>query len=975
MVRKTSMNQERWQRLKEIVADALEEDSPAARTALLNRECADDLSLLREAESFLANADTVAAEGMDRLEECAAAASAVVRRDKILTPGRRIGAYVIIRELGRGGMAAVYLAARADGYFEKEVAIKVLKPAEGTASELLGRFRAEREVLASLDHPNIAGLFDAGTTEEGMPYFVMEYVSGTPITNFVRDRHLSVRQRLALFLKICSAVEAAHRKRVVHRDLKRSNILVNEDGEPKLLDFGIAKLLQEDPAALTATGQQRLTPISASPEQARGEAVTTASDIYALGALLYEMLTGHTPHRFSSRQPGLNEVERVICEEEPIIPSAVADDPALQRALRGDLDAIILRALRKDPARRYSSVGELEADIRHYLAREPVQARANTLPYRLLRFAGRHQPSPLRLLLGVLVLASVVALSLYLARHYAKPVAARPPPKPPPAVISPRSIAVLPFDDFAAADGSSYFADGVQDDILTDLAKAQDLKVISRSGAAAYREGVRDVRAIRQNLGVAYVLEGSVRRQDDRVRVNVQLIDTDSDVQVWAEQYERKLDDLFALQSELSQAIVGQLKGKLSAREKAAMGVRPTQDMEAYDRYLQAKAALTQYDYVKAIKLLKEAIGRDPKFALAYCVLTDAHLFAYRFGGDPSKSHLEEAETAAETALQLMPNLPEAHLAKAQYYYNGLRDYEKTLAELAIAPPSPDARARFFDLTALAERRLGRWKEALRDGEKALELDPRDPFISTEVIQTYLALHRYRDAEELAGKAIQLIPMQRSPFWMLKADAILAQGEPERARAALQAAPPEVEDLHLELARTAMYAGDLSAALEEVTKARTPNSRAPMPDLMEGTIAHLQGNTERSQAAFERARIELERQVQEQPENPWPVSYLAWVYAGLGRKDDALKASAQSLRLIPSWRDSMEGPEYANMQAQIQAWLGEKTSALNYLKTASGRPGSPSYGELKFDVGWANLRDEPGFAEILASAAKPIKLD
>jgi len=184
---------------------------------------------------------------MDRLEECAAAASAAVRRDKILTPGRRVGAYVIIRELGRGGMATVYLGARADGYFEKEVAIKVLKPAEGTASELIGRFRAEREVLASLDHPNIAGLFDAGTTEEGMPYFVMEYVSGTPITNFVRDRHLSVRQRLALFLKICSAVEAAHRKRVVHRDLKRSNILVNEDGEPKLLDFGIAKLLEEHP--------------------------------------------------------------------------------------------------------------------------------------------------------------------------------------------------------------------------------------------------------------------------------------------------------------------------------------------------------------------------------------------------------------------------------------------------------------------------------------------------------------------------------------------------------------------------------------------------------------------------------------------------------------------------------------------------------------------------------------------------------
>lgn len=309
------MNRERWAKLKEIVADALEEDSPAARTALLSRECADDASLLREAESFLTEADTATASGADPIEGCAAMTTAMTHQEESTMTGRRIGAYVIVRELGHGGMATVYLAARADGYFEKQVAIKVLKPGGSDAIELLGRFRAEREVLASLEHPNIATLFDAGTTEEGMPYFVMEYVAGTPVTAYIQERDLPTHDRLALFLRICAAVEVAHRKHIVHRDLKRSNILVNEEGEPKLLDFGIAKLLEESPLVRTATGRQRLTPISASPEQARGEAVTRASDIYALGALLYEILTAQTPHVFPSRSPSLDEVARIVGEE------------------------------------------------------------------------------------------------------------------------------------------------------------------------------------------------------------------------------------------------------------------------------------------------------------------------------------------------------------------------------------------------------------------------------------------------------------------------------------------------------------------------------------------------------------------------------------------------------------------------------------------------------------------------------------
>lgn len=404
------MNQERWTRFKKVVTEAMKADSPASRTALLLRECGDDPTLRYEAESFFSDIETTDGGGEDPFEEWVTVAAAATHEGEPVMAGRRLGAYVIVQELGRGGMATVYLAVRADGYFEKKVAIKVLQPTRGGhTAELLRRFRAEREVLASLEHPNIATILDAGTTEDGLPYFVMEYVRGLPVVDYIRDHNLPFPDRLTLFLKICAAVEVAHRKRIVHRDLKRNNILVNEEGEPKLLDFGIAKLLEEDQASHTATGQQRLTPISASPEQACGEPVTMASDIYALGVLLYEILTGRNPHLFSSSSPDLDEVARIVCSTEPIAPSLAVTDPEMQRALKGDLDAIVLRAIEKHPKQRYASIGDLTRDIRHHMTGEPVQVRPHKLSEVTTGWWERH-----KLLTAASIIVIVLAGSLIL---------------------------------------------------------------------------------------------------------------------------------------------------------------------------------------------------------------------------------------------------------------------------------------------------------------------------------------------------------------------------------------------------------------------------------------------------------------------------------------------------------------------------------------------------------------------------------
>lgn len=397
----------RWERVKELF-EAAADLAPPERTGLLVRECGDDEELRREIESLLASdqeAKTFIEQPAFELPRDLFPASP----DEPLT-GRAIGPYRIIREIGRGGLGAVYLAARADDAYDKEVAIKLVRRGLDT-EDILRRFRNERQILAQLDHPNIARLIDGGTTSDGLPYFVMEYVKGEPIAAYCEVRRLPVRDRLDLFRRVCAAVTYAHQNLVVHRDLKPSNILVTPEGEPKLLDFGIAKVLgaEEDLLARTSTGRQVLTPEYASPEQVQGEAMTTATDVYSLGILLYELLTGSRPYRLKTRGP--DQIARAITGSAPQRPStavARADKSKIEirnsKILEGDLDNIVLMALRKEPARRYASVAQFSEDIRRHLEGLPVVARQDTFGYRASKFVRRHR-------IGVAA-AAVILLSL-----------------------------------------------------------------------------------------------------------------------------------------------------------------------------------------------------------------------------------------------------------------------------------------------------------------------------------------------------------------------------------------------------------------------------------------------------------------------------------------------------------------------------------------------------------------------------------
>ncbi len=384
-----------WQLLEEIFHGAVDLE-PLARAAFLDRKCRENAELRNEAEVLLNSADKTWGFFQKPFQAAAQQATPAMG-----VPGQRIGTYRIIRLLGEGGMGTVYLADRADDLYEQQVAIKLVHAGAGRTRDLLLRFAAERQILANLAHPNIARLLDAGITPEGAPYLVMEYIEGVAIDKYVAAQSLSLAERLRIFRTVCAAVEYAHRNLVVHRDIKPANILVTSEGAPKLLDFGIAKLLQpastsatEPATALTRATERLMTPEYASPEQARGEAVTTATDVYALGGLLYALLTGRPPFQVASSNP--LEIARVICEQPPTRPSAAARNHSTlhgheQSRLKGDLDNIVLKALRKEPEKRYATVGEFSEDVRRYLEGFPLQAGSQAWTYRAQKFIGRHK--------------------------------------------------------------------------------------------------------------------------------------------------------------------------------------------------------------------------------------------------------------------------------------------------------------------------------------------------------------------------------------------------------------------------------------------------------------------------------------------------------------------------------------------------------------------------------------------------------
>src|SRR5213080_4862103 len=466
-----------------------------------------------------------------------------------------LGDYELLDEVGRGGQGVVFRARQKS--LNRIVALKVISLGQWASKAHLKRFRREAEAAASLDHPSIVPIYEVGE-RDGSCYFSMKFVEGGQLDEVVRRTPMSIRQAVELIAKVARTVHYAHEHRILHRDIKPGNILLDAKGEPHLTDFGLARLVESE-STVTRTMEVLGTPSYMAPEQAVGNnsAVSSVTDVYGLGAVLYQLLTGHPPFAGGTTF----ETIKLLLDTEPRQPRLL--NPKIDR----DLSTICLKCLEKDPKRRYTSALALAEDLERWLKHEPIQARHTGIFARGKKWVQRNPTSAL-LVASLVALVAAAGWIVWKSEFIRHPLTT--------------GIAVLPFENLSDEKEHAFFADGVQDDILIKLAKIADLKVISRTSVMQYR-GKQDVRQIGNALRVSHVLEGTVRRSGGKVHVNAQLVDARTDAGIWAEEYDRDLNDVFAVETEVAQSIANRLRAKVSAREKAAIQERPTRDLVAYD--------------------------------------------------------------------------------------------------------------------------------------------------------------------------------------------------------------------------------------------------------------------------------------------------------------------------------------------------------------------------------------------------------
>jgi TolB-like protein len=592
------------------------------------------------------------------------------------------------------------------------------------------------------------------------------------------------------------------------------------------------------------------------------------------------------------------------------------------------------------------------------------------------------RPSRNRAWIYTVIVAGAISVSLFLFGRYATSS------KQSGSVELPtKSIAVLPFENFSEDKAFAFFADGVHDEILNDLAKIADLKVISRTSVMQYKNtATRNLPEIAQALKVAHVLEGSVQRSANRVRVSAQLIDARNDTHVWVEKYDRELADVFAIQSEIAQKIADQLQAKLSPTEKSAMKERPTSDLAAYDLYLRAKELIYDSDInpsrrrendFKAVQLLDQAIARDPAFLLAHCQLAYVHDYIYNFNFDHTETRLALAETSVKAAVRLEPDSGETHLAQAIHFYWGYLNYDRAREELAKAQHALPNNVQILKFLGLIDRRQGRWSEAVRNLERAVDLDPRNASTLLELGWHYRHLRTYAEAIAMFNRALALEPRRIKLRTYSARVVVQAEADMAPLRAVVKtieaegpSSAAEVSDISFQLALRERDPAAASRALASIPSEGDVNSFFQYPHAWyEGLLAKLRQDVPGAHSAFTAARAEAEKIVRAQPGSVAPLSVLALIDAELGEKDKAIQKGRTACDMLPLTKDAVVGVLLITNLASIYALTGEKDLALEQLDIVSKLPYGPSYGELRLDLEWDSLRGDPRFEKIVASLA------
>ena len=862
--------------------------------------------------------------------------------------GTMISHYKIIEKIGAGGMGEVYLAE--DTKLNRDVALKFLPSHLCQDEDCRARFKREAQAAAKLSHPNIMTIHEVGDYQ-GRPYIVMEHVEGRSLKEFSTDTDLSMEQILELFIQICEGLNDAHEKGVTHRDIKPTNILVDSHGRVKIVDFGLASVVGTD--QLTKAGSTLGTIGYMSPEQVRGQEIDHRSDLFSLGVVLYELITKQNPFKRDSEAATL----KAVCDN---IPEPLA---RFRRAVPEGLQGIIDKASEKDVRTRYQHADGMLADLMR--VKRSLESGQSTDSVT----AVARRPAWVWWIAGVVVVVVAVA-ALIVTKPWITETATDQPEK--------IMLVVLPFENLGDPE-DEYFADGITDEITSRLASVHNLGVISRTSAYAYKESDKTLPQIANDLGVDYVLEGTVRwdksGDTDRVRITPQLIRVSDDMHLWADNYEEALTGIFSVQTAIASNIVKALDLALSDSDRNTLAVMPTRNPEAFDYYLRGKRfdASNTDEVNRAESLLQRAIELDPEFALAHVRL--AHLYSEMYWWsqfyDPSEEWLVKAKRHVDSALTLQPDLADAYAAKGWYYFRGGQDYRSAQKYLELALDRQPNNAEWHRSVGVIQRRQGKWGDALRSFEQALRLDPRSASLAATYAGTLVSTRNYEKAEKMFDRAVELAPNSKWLYIEKSMLYLLWRGDTKQARDVVSKAVrqsgrwPMLSYVEMQLD---LIDGDYEHALALCSKVGSVYTGA-LSDSAEYYYKRAevlrQYQPELAVAYCDSARVILEREIRNNPDASYSRVFLGQLYAWLGRGDDGVREGLLAVESYPMAKDAVSAPDLISVLTEIYISVGDYESAIDQIDFLLSVPSWISVPYLRVDPKFDPLRDHPRFQALL----------
>lgn len=866
--------------------------------------------------------------------------------------------FEIIEQLGQGGMGSVFRAF--DISTKEEVTLKILRPEISHDREAIAHYKTEWNSAAKIAHKNVCKMYDFGQ-ESDLNYITMEYVSGQDLKRLIRQTgHLALATAVGVAKQVCRGLAAAHRSGVIHRDLKPGHIMIDREGCVRIMDFGMARSLPSDGEA----GREMVNadPQYMSPELAEGAEVDLRTDIYSLGIILYEILAGSVPFKGDSSL-GLAIKHKM---EEP--PSPSESNPMVPE----ELERVIFKCLEKDREKRYSTADEVYDDLDRIdieisrLDRSGSGQKTPNLP------PGMNLTKPSRAFLWTVLMILIVAVFSLLIFKKRDLTASD---------TGMQMLVVLPFENLGLPD-DEYFSDGLSEEIMSRLAALKELGVISRTSAFHYKNTDKTVKKIGEELKVNFVLEGTVRwnRGPDgngRVRVTAQLIRVADDTHLWADTYERQIDDIFSVQGEIADQVIKQLDITILEPERSAVRENPTNNLEAFDAYFRAKTAAMKayieqdrYEYEKAIRFLNTAVSLDPNFLQAYLTLFNDHMSLYRVGLDRTEERVTAIQETLNRLEELAPDSPDVQMTQGLYFMWIVRDYDRALEMFdAVQRVRPNLSPSY---PALIKRLRGDWEGCIADFERAFRLNPLSSDLAHILGRSYAWICDYQKAEEWFTRALSIFPdLYYSKLGKARLP-LLARGDLQESRILLEALPQ-----HVLTEYNLFELGMLERNYEDVLERRLASpfdtlaeAQFYIPkDLALASVYSAMGKTELMQAHAERATVELEKKQRENPDDIRFCAALSLAYAYSGNHEAAVREGERAVALFPLSRDAFEGPHYILNLAKIYAVVGDAAKALDQLEFLFSIPCGNNYSIslLRLDPAWDSLRGHPRFQRLLTT--------